>query len=77
MMATIEGIPMDSSQDPDRTICFCHCVSYKELVEAIRSGKTTLHDIQEATRASTGCGGCESEVLEILEAELAKLPESR
>lgn len=61
-----------NDQDPDRTICFCHCVSYAVLVDVIRSGKRTLKEIQEATSASTGCGGCESEVLEILEAELLK-----
>lgn len=62
------------SEDPDRTVCFCHCVSYAELVKAIRSGSQTLADVQLNTRASTGCGGCECEVLEILEAELARVP---
>jgi nitrite reductase (NADH) large subunit len=63
---------MTQDDDSERTVCFCHCVSYAELVKAIRAGHRTLADIQLETRASTGCGGCESEVLEILEAELAK-----
>ncbi len=58
--------------DPDRTICFCNCVSYGELVRDIRAGNSTLEKIQECNRATTGCGGCEPEVTEILEAE-AKL----
>jgi NAD(P)H-nitrite reductase large subunit len=60
--------------DADQTICFCHNVPYKALLEAIRGGATTLLAIKERTCASTGCGGCETEVAEILEAELAKAP---
>ncbi|MGZ3689289.1 MAG: (2Fe-2S)-binding protein [Bdellovibrionota bacterium] len=57
--------------DPaERTICFCHYVKAKEIVEAIRTGSRTLQDIQADTLASTGCGGCMADVLEILEAEL-------
>jgi NAD(P)H-nitrite reductase large subunit len=65
---------MVENDDPDRTICFCNSVSYAELVAAIRAGNVTLARIQAATKASTGCGGCEYDVLEILEAELKKVP---
>lgn len=64
---------MGFDQESDRTICFCNAVSLRELVQAIRDGARTLEAIQEITRASTGCGGCESEVVEILEEELAKI----
>lgn len=60
--------------DLEQTICFCHCVSRGTLVQAIQEGARTHAEIQKVTRASTGCGGCEVEVLEILEAELAKAP---
>jgi NAD(P)H-nitrite reductase large subunit len=64
---------MDSLfDDEDLTVCFCHNVPVKALVEAIRSGATTLEEIQEKTRASTGCSGCREDVLEILERELQK-----
>jgi NAD(P)H-nitrite reductase large subunit len=63
---------MSQNEDPDRTICFCNSVSWAELIAAIREGNTTLAQIQAKTRASTGCGGCEYDVIEILEAELAK-----
>jgi nitrite reductase (NADH) large subunit len=66
---------MSQNDDPDRTICFCHSVSWAVLAAAIHSGKRTLAEIQAQTKASTGCGGCEYDVLEILEAELAKLDE--
>lgn len=59
--------------DPDRTVCFCNCVSYAEMLRDIRAGHRTLEAIQLENRATTGCGGCEPEVLEILEAELAKI----
>lgn len=59
-------------EDEEMTVCFCHNVSVGVLLEAIRSGATTLEEIQEKTRASTGCSGCREDVLEILEAELKK-----
>lgn len=58
--------------DPERTVCFCHNVSCAALIDAIQKGAHTLHDIQAETCASTGCGGCEYEVVEILEAQLAQ-----
>jgi NAD(P)H-nitrite reductase large subunit len=61
-------------EDLERTVCFCHNVSFGKLLEAIRAGAHTIHDIQSETCASTGCGGCEWEVTEILEQEQAKLP---
>ncbi len=62
----------DQNDDDERTVCFCHNVSAQALKEAIRAGARTHADIQAVTRASTGCGGCEFEVLDILEAELQK-----
>jgi NAD(P)H-nitrite reductase large subunit len=56
--------------DEDRTVCFCHNVSVRELKAAIASGANSIEAIQSETCASTGCGGCELEVREILEQEL-------
>jgi nitrite reductase (NADH) large subunit len=61
-----------ASDSEDRTICFCHNVPLSKLIETIRAGATSLGEIQDLTRASTGCGGCECDVLEVLEAELAR-----
>lgn len=58
------------SEDEDRTVCFCHCVRYNEIVAAILAGATTLEQIKDQTRASTGCGGCECDVIEVLETQL-------
>lgn len=57
--------------EDDRIICFCHNVRLSELIAAIRAGADTHAKIQSETCASTGCGGCEWEVLQILEDELA------
>jgi NAD(P)H-nitrite reductase large subunit len=54
--------------DSERTICFCHEVSHRDLLEAIGKGARTLGELQDQTLASTGCGGCEYDVIEILEA---------
>jgi NAD(P)H-nitrite reductase large subunit len=62
---------MSDTPADDCTVCFCNCVKRSELVAAIRAGATTHGLIMERTKASTGCGGCEPEVLEILESELA------
>lgn len=56
-----------SDLDPERTVCFCHNVLAKTLEDAMRAGALTLEQIQSETLASTGCGGCEWEVRELLE----------
>jgi NAD(P)H-nitrite reductase large subunit len=56
----------------DRMVCFCHSVRLSELLEAIRKGAGSLQEIRDETLASTGCGGCEFDVLEILEEEKRK-----
>jgi NAD(P)H-nitrite reductase large subunit len=66
---------IDATQDeidPERTVCFCHNRLAGEILEAIRAGAVTISQIQERTRASTGCGGCEAEIQEILDAELKR-----
>lgn len=63
-------------EDNERTICFCHAVSAQTLIDTIRTGVKTLKEIQQKTCASTGCGGCEMEVLDILDAELRRLSPS-
>jgi len=48
------------AQFPDtKVICGCHGVSKGAMVQAIRErGLTTLSQLKECTRASTGCGSC-------------------
>ena len=62
----------ETTEEADRTICFCHNVSLHTLRTAIRNGADTIDKIKAETCASTGCGGCEWDVTEILEEELKK-----
>jgi nitrite reductase (NADH) large subunit len=67
---TTETAP--ATEVEDRTICFCHCVPLTRILAAIRGGADSIEKIQAETCASTGCGGCEWEVQEILREELEK-----
>ena len=55
----------------DRIVCHCMEVSYETIKKDIEDGAKTVDDIKEMTEASTGCGGCEDEIQEILD-ELLK-----
>lgn len=57
------------SEDPEKTICFCHNVPLGRIRRAMEEeGAQSVEDIQRLTCASTGCGGCEMEVVAILNA---------
>jgi NAD(P)H-nitrite reductase large subunit len=60
----------DAEADNDQLICFCHTVTRGQIRAAIRAGATTIEKIQSDTCASTGCGGCECDVRDILDAEI-------
>jgi nitrite reductase (NADH) large subunit len=51
---------LDVAEMPDnKVICGCHGVSKGSIVRAIRDrGLSTLSQLKECTRASTGCGSC-------------------
>jgi len=57
-------------------VCFCHMVSKGEICESVQAGAQDLAAVKGATKASTGCGGCTDRVVEIMEAELEKVPEA-
>jgi ferredoxin-NADP reductase len=57
----------------NQTVCFCHNISAGALRDAVKSGASTLSDIQTLTMATTGCGGCECNVMGILQCEAKKL----
>jgi nitrite reductase (NADH) large subunit len=63
----------DSNTPPSRTVCFCYNVTEAQIKEAIQSGIHTLEGLKASLHSSTGCTGCESEVIEILEATLKEL----
>lgn len=63
------GLPPGMAADlaKQNLVCFCHSIPVCEIVEAIRKGATTVAEIQAETLASTGCGGCECDILDLLE----------
>ncbi len=52
--------------DDEKIVCTCTGVTCGRIREAVNSGATTLEEIQEATGASTVCGGCMEEVEALL-----------
>ncbi len=60
--------------DPSTNVCSCQGVTRGEIVHAIRDRKlTTVPEVAEHTRASTGCGGCRPDLERLL--ALARRPE--
>ena len=54
--------------DPQLNVCSCQGVTHGEIEHAIRDrALTTVEQVAEHTRASTGCGGCRADVGAILE----------
>ena len=68
---------MDVAQFPDgKVICGCHGVSKGAIVQAIRDRNlTTLPQLKESTRASTGCGSCTSLCQSLLKAVVPQFQE--
>ncbi len=52
--------------DRDEVVCNCMGVTASEIIDAINSGAGTIEEIQEATGAGTVCGGCISDIEELL-----------
>ncbi|MDD2277779.1 MAG: (2Fe-2S)-binding protein [Bacteroidales bacterium] len=54
-------------------VCECKAVFRNEIVNSIKKGHAqTLLDIQNLTKASTGCGRCKNQVEWIINTELEK-----
>ena len=61
----------------ESTICYCYGVCRGDLIFAVSNGARTLRELQWETLATSGCGGCEPQVQDILEQELIKLSENQ
>jgi ferredoxin-nitrate reductase len=59
--------PAEATIEPDTVVCSCNHVTAGAIDDAIRArGLTTLPQVANATRATTGCGSCAAEVGELL-----------
>lgn len=54
------------------TICSCHNVAKSDIVSALDAGCCSIGDVKNATKASTGCGGCSALLKNVVDHELEK-----
>ena len=58
------------------TVCNCMQVKYSDIVDALMNNEKfddalmAFDDVQKATNCSTGCGGCYTQVLDIISSVL-------
>ncbi|KAF3980965.1 MAG: (2Fe-2S)-binding protein [Methylococcales symbiont of Hymedesmia sp. n. MRB-2018] len=57
----------DDPSENDKVICTCTGTTKAKVIELINKGAKDLDKIASATGASTGCGSCDVEVMDILE----------
>lgn len=50
----------------DKIICRCRMVKYSEIIDNIQNDYKDIEEIMKNTGATTCCGGCTSEVLNLL-----------
>jgi assimilatory nitrate reductase electron transfer subunit len=74
------ALPAEAASPADlpssAVICRCNTVSKGQIVSAWRSGAESLPQLAEATRATTGCGGCKDAVCGLLDWLGASQPQS-
>jgi NAD(P)H-nitrite reductase large subunit len=63
---SVAGTETDGLPGADAIVCFCHSVTARQILFEIGQGAKTLEEIQDRTRAATGCGGCKWDVLDLL-----------
>ncbi len=51
----------------DEVICTCTGTTRAKVIQLIKKGAKDLDKIASATGASTGCGSCDVDVLDVLE----------
>jgi bacterioferritin-associated ferredoxin len=55
----------------ENVICHCLMVTKEEIVQCVHDGLVTVEEIQERTKAGTGCGGCLGAIEDVIEDALA------
>lgn len=55
------------------SICSCHNVTKQDISDAVGGGCLTMSDVKDATKASTGCGGCTALLKKVVDRELTAL----
>lgn len=58
--------------DRDTVLCHCMGVTVGDIIDAVDNGAKNFDEVQEATNCSTGCGGCQDEVIAFIEDYISK-----
>jgi len=66
------GMGVDALPDT-AAICSCFDVTKGDIIAAVAAGATSMGDLKESTKATTGCGGCSALAKQVLDSELANL----
>jgi nitrogen fixation NifU-like protein len=62
------GMEARVKKEDERVVCKCMNVTDQEIEHAVLEGARTFYELQEMTKVGTGCGECEQEVTQLLEA---------
>ena len=62
------GMEARVKKEEERVVCKCMNVTDQEIEHAVLEGARTFYELQEMTKVGTGCGECEQEVTQLLEA---------
>jgi bacterioferritin-associated ferredoxin len=57
--------------------CICRAVTDDEVRTAIDLGATTTDEVAQATRAGTGCGGCQDYIEDLIHERCMGCPAAR
>jgi assimilatory nitrate reductase electron transfer subunit len=73
------ALPAEAASPADlpssAVICRCNTVSKGQIVSAWRAGAETVPEVAQATRATTGCGGCKDAVCGLVDWLSASQPQ--
>jgi nitrogen fixation NifU-like protein len=62
------GMEARVKKEEERVVCKCMNITDQEIEHAVLEGARTFYELQEMTKVGTGCGDCEQEVTQLLEA---------
>jgi len=60
-------MPNNTIQNTNDIICGCTGTTKEKITQLIQAGTNNIDDIASATGATTGCGGCDSSIVEFIE----------
>jgi len=61
------GMDDKVKKEEERVVCQCMNITDQDIEHAVLEGAKTYYEVQEMTKAGTGCGECKEEVTQLLE----------